>query len=59
MFENKRDEQLEALKAQVAEMIELEKALLRKLEFQMAALDTLSKFVRENSAGTAAFARTR
>jgi hypothetical protein len=59
MFESKPDPQLEQLKKQLAEMIELEKALLKKLEEQMLILNSIGRFCRENSAGTAAFARTR
>jgi hypothetical protein len=59
MFEPKPDPQLEQLKTQLAEMITLERALLKKLEEQMVILNSIGRFVKENSAGTAAFARTR
>jgi hypothetical protein len=59
MFEPKTDPQLEQLKTQLAEMITLERALLKKLEEQMVILNSIGRFVKENSAGTAAFARTR
>jgi hypothetical protein len=59
MFEPKPDPQLEALKTQIAEMIACEKALLKKLEEQMTVLNSIGRFCRENSAGTAAFGTTR
>jgi hypothetical protein len=55
MFEAKHDPELQKLKEQLAEMIELEKALLKKLEEQMVILNSIGRFCRENSAGTAAF----
>lgn len=63
MFNNdelkKLTDQVDKLTTQLAESLDINRQLIRKLEFQMAALDTLSRFVRENSAGNAAFGVTR
>jgi hypothetical protein len=55
MFEKQPDPQLEVLKTQLAEMISLQRSLLTKLQEQNVMLGSIAKFVRENSAGTAAF----
>jgi hypothetical protein len=59
MFESKPDPQLETLKTQIAELVSVNRSLLKKLEEQMVTLNTLGRFVKENSSSTAAFSRTR
>lgn len=59
MFEPKPDPQLEALKTQLAELITVSKALLKKLEEQGTMLGSIGRFVRENSGSTAAFGVVR
>jgi hypothetical protein len=49
MFETKPDPQLEALKNQLAEMISLQRDLLKKLQEQNTMLVSLARFVSENS----------
>jgi hypothetical protein len=55
MFEPKPDPELLKLKEQLGEMISLERALLKKLEEQMVILNSIGRFVKENSSTTAAF----
>jgi hypothetical protein len=52
MFEKQPD-------PQIAELITILKALLKKLEAQDVKLETIARFVRENSSSTAAFATVR
>ena len=55
MFETKPDPQLEALKKQLAEMISLQRDLLKKLQEQNTMLGSLARFVSENSGGRPTF----
>jgi hypothetical protein len=55
MFESKPDPQLEALKKQLAEMISLQRDLLKKLEQQNTMLGSLATFVRDNSSSKPCF----
>lgn len=63
MFNNdelkKLTDQVDKLTTQLAESLDINRALLKKLEEQMTVLNSIGRFVKENSAGTAAFARTR
>jgi len=55
MFEKQPDPQLEKLIGQMQTMIELQMALLKKLEQQQTMLTALAKFVHSNSSDTPSF----